>query len=206
MQSTFHSKVILFLSLAAMSMAWSNTSGKAFDRQVRVHPKWEYEGRMDSIVGPLDSLIALEGGLFAFCGPTDNELLSSLVVPPAGKQSDLIFWSAPGATRKWGICDSSRKVIVPCIADAIAMAGSSGRGSMAIVTSCFPLPTGVPRYECHLKYVFFDTSGLLPYGAYDTRQTLVFFSCMQDPCTDFNEQSKAYFSMGVNFPDSPEKK
>lgn len=62
-------------------------------------------------------------------------------------------------TKKWGVVDSSGRVIVPFICDAVREY-EKGKGIFSIYEGSLPLNTGLPRYNYSGYYFFFDRNGL----------------------------------------------
>lgn len=63
-------------------------------------------------------------------------------------------------TKKWGVIDSSNRVIVPFICDGIREI-EAGKGVFSIYKGSRSLNTGLPRYRYTGYYYFFDKNGLM---------------------------------------------
>lgn len=127
--------------------------------------------RFQGIKASYDTLIPLFDGLFITHHPIDSLSYStfSSEIPPSSFPYAYSETPITIHTQKWGVIDSSGKVIVPFICDAVK-AISENRGLISVYAASGSLNTGIPRYRYAGHTYYFSKAGI----ANDTKKAFSF--------------------------------
>jgi len=108
-----------------------------------VQPVPDNEVLFRKVKSQYDTLIPLFDGLFLTFDQADTS---------AG------FWQIQSEDKKWGVIDSTGRIIVPFICDGVSATGKH-TGIASVFGGTTPLNTGVPRYSYSGMYFTFTKDG-----------------------------------------------
>jgi len=128
------------------------------------------------------TLTPLFDGLFLTTAPFDTAALSALnknILPPALASPFAPYYAEDNST-KWGVVDSTGRVVVPFICDGIR-ALSEHQGMCSVYRSSYSLNTGIPRYRYYGSVFLFTRAGLSPQSHRSFEMTTVFVGDFHRP-------------------------
>lgn len=165
----------LTLCVGAPSCKTSDTSlihdhDKATLYQDSIYRKRDFS----EIRSTFDTLIPIMNGLFITYNSFDYSAYRDLIdamMPQEIKVNDSVFsrirfFAEDGldgfetTTEKWGVIDSTGKIIVPFVCDAVREI-ENGKGVFSIYKGSHSLNTGIPRYSYSGYCYFFNENGYL---------------------------------------------
>jgi len=178
----FHGMLIIALGCAGSNEAPTSpspsppTKGKSSENPSVPALRWE------EVQGLYGTLTPLFEGLFLTTGPIDTSALSDLnkeILPPAQPP---IFapWYREVPSTKWGVIDSTGRVVVPFICDGIR-ALSEHQGMCSVFRSAYSLNTGIPRYRYFGSVFLFTRAGIIPQSQRSFEMTTVFVGDFHRP-------------------------
>lgn len=170
MQLTFLS--LLFSVLMLSCKASAEHFGETNPAVTRAQNNSLQPNSFQAIKKKYDTLIPAMNGLFITYDSFDyksyqqyiNKFLPAIEQPKDSFIHQLQFFSKGRGGfsltgSKWGVIDSTGKIIVPFICDAVREL-DNGKGIFSIYKGSYSLNTGLPRYNYEGYYYFFDGNGM----------------------------------------------
>jgi hypothetical protein len=125
----------------------------------------------DAVKARYDTLIPIMNGWFITCDSFNYAAYEKIVMgltPQDTIHKDrtlllqhLVDGGSDGFTpkaKKWGVIDSSGRIIIPFMCDAVREL-ENGQGVFSVYKFSYSLNTGIPRYNYSGYYFFFDRDG-----------------------------------------------
>lgn len=164
---------------------------KSHDRQNEFSITQIHERSFEQVREKYDTLIPILNGLFITLDTIDTMNFSGKLKFVATSYDyyfcdDCVHWHE----QKWGVIDSTGKMIIPFICDGIGLKDSV-TGIASVYSSSYSLNTGVPRYMYEGRYFYFNSSGRI-----DNKETS--FQLLVEQMSD-NHRSDFVRSLGPTF-------